>query len=152
VPAREEEAEALHEALSPGAWHWHRGGSAVVTTIDRRSRTMLRLGGSVACQRSAGEAAGEGMRWVTHRGLDGAPWRGAWSEFHRRAARRGAEKGDEFGRVPGAVAGRVHNGFRLRRRETDVWGLRDTGARLAATQGGKWCGPASQRWAGLEVL
>jgi hypothetical protein len=86
VPAREEEAEALREALSPGAWHWHCGGLAVMTVIDQRSRTTRCLDGDVACQRSAGEAAGEGMRRAAHRGLDGAPWRGTWSEFHRWAA------------------------------------------------------------------
>jgi hypothetical protein len=42
------------------------------------------------------KAVGEGMRQAAHRGLDGAPWRGAWPEFHRRVARRGAE---ERGRV-----------------------------------------------------
>jgi hypothetical protein len=74
----------------------------------------------VACQRSAGEAAGEGMRQAAHKGLDGAPWRRAWPEFHLWAARRGAEEGDGFGRVPGAIAGRVHNGFHPQRTEADM--------------------------------
>jgi hypothetical protein len=61
VPARKEEAEALHEALSSGAWLRHHGGSVAMTAIDRRSRMTRCLGGNVACQRSAGEATGEGM-------------------------------------------------------------------------------------------
>jgi hypothetical protein len=40
VPARKEEAEAL----SSGAWQRHRGGSAAMIAIDRRSRTTRRLG------------------------------------------------------------------------------------------------------------
>jgi hypothetical protein len=71
VPAREEEAEALREAFSSGAWYRHRGGAAVMTAIDRRSRTMRCLSGNAACQRFAGEAAGEGMRQAAHR---------AWTE------------------------------------------------------------------------
>jgi hypothetical protein len=81
VPARKEEAEALREALLLGAWHRHRSGSVVMTAIDRRSRTTQRLGGNAACQWSAGEAAGEGMRRAAHRGVDGAPWRGRGQNF-----------------------------------------------------------------------
>jgi hypothetical protein len=62
------------------------------------------------------------MRQTTHRGLDGAPWCGAWPEFHQRAARRGAEEGDGFRMVMGAALGRVRNGFCPRRREADVRG------------------------------
>jgi hypothetical protein len=43
VPAREEEAETLREALSPGAWRWHRGGAAALTAVDRCSRVTWRL-------------------------------------------------------------------------------------------------------------
>jgi hypothetical protein len=123
VAAREEEVEALREALSPVAWHRHRGGVAAMTAIDRHSRATQRLNGNAACQRPAGEATGEGMRREAHRGLDGAPRREAWPEFHRWAAWRGAEEEDGFQMVTGVVSGRVHNGFRLRRREADVWGL-----------------------------
>jgi hypothetical protein len=139
-------------ALSPGGWHQHHGGSVVMTAIDQHSRMTRCLGGNAACQRFVGEAAGKGMRREAHRALEGAPWRGAWPEFHLQAARRGAEEGDRFGRVPGTIAGWVRNGFLSRRRETDVWGLQDIGGRLAVTRGGKWHGPASQRWAGPEVL
>jgi hypothetical protein len=51
VPAREEDAEALHKALSLGAWHWHRGGAVAMTVISCRSRATRRLGGSAAFQR-----------------------------------------------------------------------------------------------------
>jgi hypothetical protein len=79
VSARKEEAEVLREVWSPGSWHQHHVGSAVMTAIDRRSRTMRRLGGNVVCQRSVGEAAGEGMRrqlteaWMEHLGT-GRGW------------------------------------------------------------------------------
>jgi hypothetical protein len=59
VLTREEEAEALREALSPGAWHRHRDGAAVMTAVGRHSRAMQRLSGNVACQWPVGEAAGE---------------------------------------------------------------------------------------------
>jgi hypothetical protein len=137
VPTREEEAEALHKALSPGSWHWHCGGAAAMIVIGRHNRMTRCLGSNAACLRSAGEAVGEGMRPAAHSGLDGAPWLAAWLEFHRRAARRGAEEGGRFGTVTGAVSGRVHNGFRPRGREADVRGPRDTGAHLAATRGRK---------------
>jgi hypothetical protein len=83
------------------------------------------------------------MRRVAQRGLDGAPWHGAWPEFHRRAARRGAKEGDGFGRVPSAVAGRVRNGFLPRRREANVWGPQGAGAHLTASRGSRRCGPTS---------
>jgi hypothetical protein len=73
VPAREEEAEALREALSPGAWHQHRGGAMTMTAIGRCSRAMRCLSGNAACQRPTGKAAGEELRWAAHSGLDGAP-------------------------------------------------------------------------------
>jgi hypothetical protein len=38
VSARKEEAEALCEALSPGAWRRHHGGIAALIAVDRRSR------------------------------------------------------------------------------------------------------------------
>jgi hypothetical protein len=114
-----------------------------MTTIGRRSRVTQHLGGNAACQWHASEAAGKGMRWAAHRGLDGAPWRGAWPEFHRRAAWRGAEEGDEFRMVTDAVLGRVRNGFHPWRREADVRGPWDTGARLVVTWGRKRHRPAS---------
>jgi hypothetical protein len=80
-------------------------------------------------------------RQAAHGGLDGAPWCGAWPEFHRRAARRGAEEGDGFAMVTGAVLGRVRNGFHPRMREADVRGPRDTEARLAVTRGRKMAWP-----------
>jgi hypothetical protein len=49
MPAREEEAEALPEALSLGAWHRHRGSVAAMTLIGRRSRATRCLGGNAAC-------------------------------------------------------------------------------------------------------
>jgi hypothetical protein len=49
VLARKEEAEALREVLSPGAWNRHRGGSAAMTAINRHSRTTRCLGGNAAC-------------------------------------------------------------------------------------------------------
>jgi hypothetical protein len=70
------------------------------------------LSGNSVCQRSVGEAAGEGIRQAAHRGLDGAPWHGAWPEFHQWVVQRGAEEGDRFGRVPDTIAGQVYNGFR----------------------------------------
>jgi hypothetical protein len=63
VSAKKEEAEALREALSPGAWRQHHGGVAALIAVDRRSKATRRLGGNVACQGFIGEAAGEGMRW-----------------------------------------------------------------------------------------
>jgi hypothetical protein len=72
VLARKEEAEALREALSPGAWRRHHGIVAALTAIDWRSRTMRHLGGNAACQQFAGEVACEGMRrhlteaWMEH--------------------------------------------------------------------------------------
>jgi hypothetical protein len=72
VSARKEEQEAMREALSLGAWRQHRGSAAALTAVDRCSRVMRRLGGNAACQRFAGEAAGEGMRqklteaWMEH--------------------------------------------------------------------------------------
>jgi hypothetical protein len=115
-----------------------------MTVIDRHSRATRRLGGNTAHQRPTGEAAGEGMRWAAHGGLDGAPWHGAWSEFHQRAARRGAKEGNRFGTVTSAVSGRLCNGFYPRRREADVRGPRDTGAHLAATRGRKRRRPVSR--------
>jgi hypothetical protein len=38
VPTREEEEEALHEALSPGSWHWHCGGPAAMIVIGQHNR------------------------------------------------------------------------------------------------------------------
>jgi hypothetical protein len=73
VPAREEEAEALREALSLGAWHQHRGSATTMTAIDRCSRAMRCLSGNAACQWPTGEAAGEETRRAAHSGLDGAP-------------------------------------------------------------------------------
>jgi hypothetical protein len=49
VPAREEEVEALREALSSGAWHRHHGGAAAMTAISRRSGMTRCLDGNVAC-------------------------------------------------------------------------------------------------------
>jgi hypothetical protein len=92
------------------------------------------------------------MRRAAHRGLHGAPWHWVWLEFHRRAVQRVAEEGDGFGRVPGAIAGRVHNGFHPRRREADVWGLQDTGP-LGSDPGRKTtrAGFAEMGWARSAV-
>jgi hypothetical protein len=66
------EAEALHEAVSPGAWRRHHGSAAALTAVDRRSRATRCLSGNAACQRFTGEAASEGMRrqlteaWMEH--------------------------------------------------------------------------------------
>jgi hypothetical protein len=105
VPAKEEEAKALREVLSSGAWHRHHGGAMAMIAIDWHSRVTRRLGGNVACQWPASTAAGEGMRGVAHRELDGAPWCGSWPEFHRRAAQRGAKEGDRIGMITGTVSG-----------------------------------------------
>jgi hypothetical protein len=48
VPSREEEAEALREALSSGAWHLHRGGAAAMIAIGRRKWAMRCLCGNTA--------------------------------------------------------------------------------------------------------
>jgi hypothetical protein len=75
VSARKEEAEVLHEALSPGAWRRHRGGTTTLIAVDRRSRATQRLGGNAGCQRFPCEATGEGMRrqlteaWMEHLGM-----------------------------------------------------------------------------------
>jgi hypothetical protein len=42
VSVRKEEAEALREALSPGAWRRHRGGAAAVTAGKAASEEMPR--------------------------------------------------------------------------------------------------------------
>jgi TRAP-type mannitol/chloroaromatic compound transport system substrate-binding protein len=73
VSARKEEAEELHETLSPGAWHQHHGGIAALTAVDWRSGAMQCLGGNAACQRFADEAAGKVMRWQLIE---------AWMEHH----------------------------------------------------------------------
>jgi hypothetical protein len=104
----------MREALSLGAWHRHHSGAAAMTAIGRRSKATRCLGHNVACQRPAGEATGEGLRRAAHRGLDGAPWRGAWPKFHRWAAQRGAEEEDGFGTITDTVSSRVCNSFCLR--------------------------------------
>jgi hypothetical protein len=67
VSARKEEAEALREALSPGAWHRHRGGAAALTVVDRRSRAIRCLSGNAACHGSQAK------------GCDGSSQRLGWS-------------------------------------------------------------------------
>jgi hypothetical protein len=40
VSVRNEEAEVIREALSPGAWRRHRGGVAALIAVDQCSRLM----------------------------------------------------------------------------------------------------------------
>jgi hypothetical protein len=61
VLAREEEAEALREALSSGAWHRHHGGAAAMTVIVRRGDATPQSQCDLPAARRRGGRQGDAM-------------------------------------------------------------------------------------------
>jgi hypothetical protein len=71
---------------------WRRSGLDSGLLVQQGDATPRRQCGLPTVHKRGGR-----RRDVTaaHRGLDGAPWRGAWPEFQLRAARRGADVGGQ---------------------------------------------------------
>jgi hypothetical protein len=84
VTAREEEAEALREALSSGAWHRHHGGAAG----RRDASAAMRLASGPQARRQAKGCDGQLTKaWMEH--LGAARGRNFTGEQHGEEHRKG---------------------------------------------------------------